>query len=168
MKELFEAMKETNDSHMLQAGTVLHDKWVILEFIGKGGMGEVYRARQLKLNRDVAVKVVSLEWLEFFYGVEEEVEMGLQRFRREAEAMALINHPNIVRVYDHGSASVPVGEKNLAIEYIATEYLPGGTLRSTMSKEGFYPEEGLTREWIKDFFLPVLDGVTAIHKAGIV
>ncbi|PKN61671.1 MAG: serine/threonine protein kinase, partial [Deltaproteobacteria bacterium HGW-Deltaproteobacteria-15] len=161
-------MNDTNKLYMLQVGTVLDEKWVILEPIGKGGMGEVYRAHQLNLKRDVAIKVVSREWLESLGNDEGEIETGLQRFRREVEAMGQINHPNILRVYDYGSASVLRGEKDLVVEYIAMEYVPGGTLRSTMSKEGFYPEEDLTREWIKDFFLPVLDGVTAIHKAGIV
>jgi len=167
-EEEFRSMNDTNKTYMLQAGTVLDEKWVILEPIGKGGMGEVYRAHQLNLKRDVAIKVVSREWLESLGNDEGEVETGLQRFRREVEAMAQMNHPNILRVYDYGSASVLRGERDLVVEYIAMEYVPGGTLRSTMSKDGFYPEEDLTREWIKDFFLPVLAGVDAIHKAGIV
>ena len=50
----------------LKVGDVLNNKWVILGFIDKGGMGEVYRAHQTNLNRDVAIKVVSREWLESF------------------------------------------------------------------------------------------------------
>jgi hypothetical protein len=47
----------------LEVGTLLDDKWVILEFIDRGGMGEVYRAHQVNLKRDVAIKIISREWL---------------------------------------------------------------------------------------------------------
>ena len=48
------------------------------------------------------------------------------------------------------------------------EYVPGGTLRSTMSEDGFYPEEGLVKDWVVRYFLPVLEGVQALHQAGII
>ncbi|MDD5204268.1 MAG: protein kinase [Desulfobacterales bacterium] len=48
------------------------------------------------------------------------------------------------------------------------EYVPGGTLRSTMSEEGFYSEEHLTKEWLDKYFLPVLEGVRALHASGII
>jgi len=72
----------------LKVGDVLNNKWVILNFIGKGGMGEVYRAHQSNLNRDVAIKVVSREWLESIDEGDEEAETLVQRFRREVQAMA--------------------------------------------------------------------------------
>jgi len=152
----------------LPVGTVLNDKWVVLEFIAKGGMGELYRAHQLNLKRDVAIKVISREWLESLGEDEEELLTGLQRFRNEVQAMAQIRHPNILQIYDHGSTSIGNGEKLLPVEYIAMEYIPGGTPRSTMSEEGFYPEEELTRDWLMQYFLPVLDGVEALHEADIV
>ncbi|MBW1801719.1 MAG: serine/threonine protein kinase, partial [Deltaproteobacteria bacterium] len=159
---------ETTANNILKLGMVLNDKWIILEFIGKGGMGEVYRAHQLNLKRDVAIKVVSQEWLESLDGDEEEIETGLQRFRREVEAMAQLRHPNILEVYDYGSVSIQKGDEETNIEYIAMGFVPGGTLRSTMSEDGFYPEEGLTMDWLHNYFLPVLDGVEALHEAGII
>jgi len=152
----------------LQIGTIINEKWVILEFIAKGGMGEVYRAHQLNLKRDVVIKVVSTEWLESCVDNEEELETGLQRFRIEVQAMAQVRHPNIVQIYDYGSLTVQKSGEENRREYIVMEYIPGNTLRETMSEEGFYPEEDLTVEWLLKYFFPILDGVQALHDLGIV
>lgn len=155
-------------SGTLETGMVLEGKWVILGLIGKGGMGEVYRAHQLNLKRDVAIKIVSPEWLKSFDCDPEEIESSLDRFHREVQVMAQIVHPNILQIFDQGSASVRAGEEDLAIEYIVMEYVPGATLRDTMSEEGFYPEEDRTREWLTAYFLPLLAGMEALHERGIV
>ncbi|GAB6886533.1 hypothetical protein JCM13304A_00310 [Desulfothermus okinawensis JCM 13304] len=152
----------------LDIGTIINEKWVILEFIAKGGMGEIYRAHQLDLKRDVAIKVISKEWLLSLEDNSEEYATGLQRFRNEVQAMAQVNHPNIISIYDYGSFSIEDSEKTMLMEYIAMEYIPGRTLRHTMSEEGFFPEEDLTREWLKKYFIPVLDGLSALHDAGII
>lgn len=152
----------------LKTGTVLIDKWVILEFIAKGGMGEVYRAHQVNLKRDVAIKIISWEWLESIKDDREEIESGVLRFRTEVQAMAQVRHPNVLQIYDYGSFPMKRGEEECSIEYIAMEYVPGGSLRSTMSEDGFYPEEDLTREWLSEYFLPTLAGVQALHEADIV
>jgi serine/threonine-protein kinase len=152
----------------LKVGDVLNNKWVILGFIDKGGMGEVYRAHQTNLNRDVAIKVVSKEWLASIDEDEEEVETLVQRFRREVQAMAQIRHPNILQVFDQDAITVKVCDQDTSIEYIAMEYIPGGSLRDTMSEEGFYPEEDLIKAWLKRYFFPVLAGVMALHANGIV
>ena len=151
-----------------KVGNVLNNKWVILDFIGKGGMGEVYRAHQSNLNRDVAIKVVSREWLESINEGDEEAETLVQRFRREVQAMAQIRHPNILQVFDHDAITVKKCDQDTSIEYIAMEYIPGGSLRDTMSEEGFYPEEDLFKAWVKQYFMPVLEGVMALHDSGIV
>ena len=152
----------------LEVGTVLNDKWVILEFIGRGGMGEVYRAHQVNLKRDVAIKIVSRQWLASCEDNEEELETGLQRFRREVQAMAQVRHPNILQVFDYGSIAAEQEKEDATAEFIAMEYIPGSTLRSTMSEEGFYPETDLTRDWLRNYFFPVLDGVEAMHHFEIV
>jgi serine/threonine protein kinase len=78
-----------NELHnSLETGRVLNEKWVILEFIAKGGMGEVYLAHQIHLKRDVAIKIISREWIESFGEEDYERQVGLQRFRNEVQAMA--------------------------------------------------------------------------------
>jgi len=160
--------KSTPCKITFKVGDVLNNKWVILSFIGKGGMGEVYRAHQTNLNRDVAIKVVSREWLESLDEGDEEAETLVQRFRREVQAMAQIRHPNILQVFDHDAITVKKCDQDASIEYIAMEYIPGGSLRDTMSEEGFYPEEDLFIAWVKRYFLPVLTGVMALHDNGVV
>ena len=153
-----------NDAqHSLDIGQVINEKWVILEFIAKGGMGEVYRAHQVQLKRDVAIKVISKEWLDSISDDDYERETGLQRFRHEVQAMARVRHPNVLQIYDYGSIEVDRDESVATLEYIAMEYVAGGTLRGTMSEEGFEDEEDLIRDWLQQYFFPVLNGVQAIH-----
>ena len=152
----------------LNVGMVLNDKWVILEFIDKGGMGEVYRAHQINLKRDVAIKVISREWLESCIDNKEELETGLQRFRNEVQAMAKIRHPNILQIFDYGSISIKKDDEDITLEYIAMEYISGGTLRSTLSEEGFESEDVLILDWLRNYFFPILDGVQCIHDLKMV
>ena len=152
----------------LDIGTVLNEKWVILELIGKGGMGEVYRAHQLNLKRDVAIKIISREWLQTLEDDVEEIEIGLQRFRREVQAMSQIRHPNVLQIFDYGSDSIKKDGEDSSIEYIAMEYIPGATLRFTMSEEGFHPDQEIIKDWLEEHFLPMLDGVEAMHELGMV
>jgi serine/threonine protein kinase len=86
----------------------------IFEEVGRGGMGVVYRAEDLKLHRVVALK--------FFPEDLSVTEETVARFQREGEALAALNHPNIATMYDCDEAD---GKK-----FLAFEYLPGGTLRS--------------------------------------
>jgi len=152
----------------LKTGSVLDEKYVVLECIGKGGMGEVYRAHQLNLNRDVAIKVLSSEWMQSCVDNELEKESGLQRFRREVQAMARVRHAHILQIYDFASGTVQEDKSRRRIEYIAMEYIPGNTLRATMSEQGFHPEEDLARRWVRRYLIPVLQGVRALHRAEIV
>jgi serine/threonine-protein kinase len=88
--------------------------------LGRGGMGEVYVARQISLNRQVALKVLRPDLLT--------KETYLKRFEAEATAVAKLNHPNIVHVYTLGSAD--------SIRFIAMEYVHGTNLRDYLGKKG--------------------------------
>jgi len=154
--------------NIFETGNVLNDKWVILELIGKGAMGEIYLAHQLNLKRDVAIKVVSEELLKDFEKDPDEIETAFQRFKREVHAMARVRHPNVLQIFDYGAAVIQREAGDCPVEFIVMEYIPGDTLRFTMSEEGFYPEQDLTRHWLEEYFLPVLDGIEAIHDLDIV
>ena len=160
-------MADAQGAHTLPIGTTLNNKWVILEFIAKGGMGEIYRAHQLNLKRDVAIKTISREWLEDISEDPEEVENALRRFQQEVLTMVQIRHPNVLQLYDYESAKVVLNGQEKEIEYIVLEYVPGMTLRDTMREEGFHPDDEEMAQWIRRYFLPVLEGMKAIHGAGI-
>ena len=156
------------DGQIFKSGYVIDEKYVILDFIGKGAFGEVYRAHQLNLQRDVAIKVVSQDWLKSQEIDPNEIDTALQRFRREVQSVARVRHLNILQFFDHGSVTINRKGPDYPLEFIVMEYIPGETLRQTMSEEGFYPEEELVANWLRDYFLPVLEGVNAIHTLDIV
>src|SRR5436190_20008876 len=95
----------------------------VLAKLGEGGMGEVHRARDTRLGRDVAIKVLPPAFARD--------PDRLARFEREARAVAAINHPNIVSVHDIGSDDVVDGEQGaVRAAYLITELLDGDTLRA--------------------------------------
>lgn len=153
---------------LLAPGTLLNDKWLIIDLIGTGGMGEVYSARQLNLNRDVAIKVISDEFLRSFGEDESEREKNLQRFRREVQTMSQVRHPNVLQTFDYGQTSITKDDREVHLEYIVMEYVPGYTLKFTMSEEGFQANEPQIKSWLLKYFLPVLDGVQSLHDSGII
>ncbi|MGD9245047.1 MAG: protein kinase [Desulfobacterales bacterium] len=104
-------------NNILQIGHVLNDKWVIIDFIGEGAMGEVYRAHQLNLKRDVAIKVISQDMLQSFEDDPKEIEIVLQRFRREVQAMAQVRHPNVLQIMDYGSDAIFKDGKDVPIDW---------------------------------------------------
>jgi eukaryotic-like serine/threonine-protein kinase len=105
----------------------LSDRYEIGEILGFGGMSEVHLARDLRLHRDVAVKVLRADLARdpSFY----------LRFRREAQNAAALNHPAIVAVYDTGEAETSTGP----LPYIVMEYVDGVTLRDIVHAEGPMP-----------------------------
>ena len=118
----------------------------ILGPLGAGGMGEVYRARDAALNREVAIKVLPSY-------VSRDPDR-LRRFQQEAQAAGALNHPNILAVYRFGSYS--------GAPYLVSELLIGGTLRETMNR-GPMP----VRKVI-DIGVQIARGLAAAHEKGII
>jgi len=105
----------------------LSDRYELGDILGFGGMSEVHLARDVRLHRDVAVKVLRADLARdpSFY----------LRFRREAQNAAALNHPSIVAVYDTGEAATPAGP----LPYIVMEYVEGVTLRDIVHTDGPLP-----------------------------
>jgi serine/threonine protein kinase len=114
--------------------------------LGAGGMGEVYRARDTRLNRDVAIKVLRED--------DAASVESRSRFEREARAIAALNHPNIVAVYDFG---VEAGQ-----QYIVSELVEGESLRALLMGKPVPVRKLL------DIATQVADGLAAAHAAGVV
>ena len=130
-----------------QRKRVLADRYEIDVVLGQGGMARVFKGIDRVLNRTVAVKVLSPQ----FVGDEQFVA----RFQREAQASAALNHPNIVSVYDTGSQA--------DVHYIVMEYVEGRTLRDIIRQEGpLLPERAM------EIAEAVADALAAAHVAGLV
>jgi serine/threonine protein kinase/tetratricopeptide (TPR) repeat protein len=114
--------------------------------LGAGGMGEVYRARDVRLGRDVAVKVLP----EAFAGNPDR----LGRFEREARALAALSHPNILAIHDYGTHE--------SITYVVTELLEGETLRSRLARGPLSGREAI------EVAAAVAEGLGAAHAKGII
>jgi len=162
-------MSPTTKAPTLDNGTVLNGKWEILQHLATGGKGEVYRARQSNLNREVVVKTISVDYLEEFGDDPEEVRTEIQRFHREALAMARIRHPYVAQVYDQDAAAIVKNGEEVTVQYVVMEYVPGDrTLRDSMPLDGYRDNERELRHWIRTFFLPMFDGLETVHALGIV
>ncbi|SHH70121.1 serine/threonine-protein kinase [Desulfofustis glycolicus] len=155
-------------SSIFKPGTVLEDKWIIIELIGKGAMGEVYRAHQRNLKRDVAIKIISQEVLAAIEEDPEELNIAFGRFQREVQAMAQVRHPNVLTIYDYGEIPNAEAAGKFHTAYIAMEYIPGNTLRFTMDEDGRDDDPELLATWISNYFLPLLNGVEVLHTHSIV
>lgn len=123
---------------------ILH--YEIQERIGQGGMGEVYRARDTRLGRDVAIKILPPEF--------DQNPERVQRFEQEARTASALNHPHIVSIFDTGHAD---GRR-----FIAMELVEGESLTTWVAQE----KPGLRR--ILEVFTQVADALTAAHEAGVV
>src|SRR3954469_23318334 len=118
----------------------------IIEPIGRGGMGEVYRAHDARLKRKVAIKIVGS-------GALADPAMR-ERFDREARAIAALSHPNILAIYDVGD--------HYGIPWVAVELLDGGTLRPPVGTSPLPLSRAL------DYAAQIGRGLAAAHDRGIV
>ena len=119
----------------------------ILGPIGRGGMGEVYRARDARLGREVAIKVLPAD--------ADQMQDLLPRFEREAQAVAALNHPNILALHDIGN--------DAGVVYAVMELLEGDTLRVRLEQaKRFTPLKAI------DYAIQIARGLAAAHERGIV
>ncbi|MGH9519944.1 MAG: serine/threonine-protein kinase, partial [Terriglobales bacterium] len=130
---------------MLQTGVQL-GPYEILDLLGSGGMGEVYRARDPRLGREVAIKVLSADIAAD--------GARLQRFEQEARTLAALNHPNLMAAYDVG--------RHEGTPYLVTELLVGETLQARLQPGPVGPRQAV--EWGRQ----IASGLAAAHERGIV
>ena len=131
----------------MSEGALLNDRYQLLEKLGSGGMADVYRSRDLMLDRYVAIKVLRKD-----FSTNPEFQ---NQFRLEARAAANLSHPNIVTVHDFGFAD------NLL--YIVMEYIPGKDLKQLIRDKGrFSVQDGIP------LLVQACAGIGYAHRAGLV
>lgn len=136
---------------------MLGDRYEIGEVIGRGGMAEVHEARDVRLGRRVAIKILRPD-------LARDPDFQV-RFRREAQSAAALNHPNIVAVYDSGEDRLDgaEGQPQVVVPYIVMEYVDGMTLRQLLaSGRRLLPERAL------EIASGVLSALDYAHRHGIV
>src|SRR4051812_46508596 len=118
----------------------------IVGLLGEGGMGQVYRARDPRLGRDIAVKVLTAE--------SRDNEEAISRFEREARAVAALSHPNILSIHDFGSDE--------GTFFVVTELLEGRTLRDELATQP------LTWRRAAEVAAEIAEGLSAAHSKSVV
>ena len=134
-----------------RVGLILDSKYQLLEVLGEGGMGAVYRARRLHIGDEVAVKLLSPDLLRD--------EHAVARFRREARAAAMIRHPNVVSIHDFSDA---VSVEASSEAYIVMELVKGVSLRTILQSAGrISPSRAVA------IMRDICAGVGAAHRQGL-
>jgi eukaryotic-like serine/threonine-protein kinase len=139
------AQKLAKQSNRSLAGKTI-GQFNVLAPLGAGGMGEVYLARDTRLNRKVALKMLPPQFTQD--------AVRVKRFEREARAASALNHPNIITIYDIGES----GNEH----YIATEYVDGKTLREKLNRGPLPQKDAL------EIAYQITDALAAAHEAGII
>ena len=130
----------------MNIGQIIKDRYKVVELLGEGGMAFVYKARDMQLERDVAIKTLKPNYVDQITFVE--------RFKREAQTAANLNHPNIVQIFDWGIEEEP---------YFVMEYIEGNTLTSIIgSKRSVSLSDALF------IGAQVANGLQAAHSQGLV
>jgi TolB-like protein/Tfp pilus assembly protein PilF len=137
----------TRTAGELPLGQRFADRYQIEELLGRGGMGAVYRARDLSLGEDIALKVLTLG--------EEAPVAAVLRFRQEVRLARRVTHPNVARVYD-------IGEHE-GILYLTMELIDGVTLRAALRAEDRFDAVRAAR-----IARAICDGLAAAHAAGVI
>lgn len=138
-----------------QHGDLLHNRYELMDLIATGGMGEVWRAHDGRLNRDVAVKLLKPELAS---------QKGfLDRFRIEARNAALLTHPNVCAVFDYGEAETEADGESTNTAYLVMELVPGEPLSSIITREA-----PLEPGRVLDYMRQAAAGLGAAHAAGVV
>ncbi len=117
--------------------------------LGRGGMATVYRARQLSVERDVAIKIIKPD-----VSSSTSLEEFIARFKREAQTIAKLSHPHILKLFDYGQSDELI--------YLVTELLPGGTLADQIRQQRLTPAEATT------YIDQIAKALDYAHKRGIV
>lgn len=136
------------DEPVLRPGMIVAERYRVIDRLGSGGMAHVYRATQLRLNRDVALKILRREY--------SETAMHRERFLQEAQSASRIRHPNVVEIIDFGT--LPDG-----CAFMVMEFLEGEPLDVLLKREG-----RLSWGRICDLVSQVTRGLAATHARGIV
>ena len=135
--------------------TQLGDRYTVGQVIGRGGMAEVYEGTDRRLNRKVAIKVLRPDLARD--------PLFQERFRREAQSAAGLNHPNIVAIYDTGEDLIEDGASQVSVPYIVMEFVDGVTLRQMLTNgPRILPERAL------EVVAGVLAALDYSHRHGIV
>ncbi len=136
-----------NENNELYSGMILENRYELLEQIGSGGMAVVYRAMDTRLNRYVAVKIMRSELASN--------EKFRHRFQTESQAIAMLNHPNIVNVFDVSHSD--------SVEFIVMELVEGETLKKYMQSAG-----RLSIRQVLNFSVQIARALSHAHSKGVV